>query len=108
MEPRVVGGLSVVRQRGPGLPRPRGVGDGTGHWLGSLTLPGPSQRLRHRILPGTGDHPGAIDRRGRGEHPLEDLVEFGIGGQPGGAKKSSPWYLDHKAMIWLVPAQATR
>jgi hypothetical protein len=36
------------------------------------------------VLPGPGDHPGAVDRRGRGEHLLQDPVEFCVGGQPGG------------------------
>ena len=36
-----------------------------------------------RIGPGPGDHPGAVGRRGGGEHPLEDLVQLGVRGQPG-------------------------
>jgi hypothetical protein len=31
-----------------------------------------------------GDDPGAIDRRCRGKHPLEDVVELLVGRQPGG------------------------
>ena len=36
------------------------------------------------VLPGPGDHPGSVDRRGGGEHLLQDPVEFRVGGQPGG------------------------